>query len=83
MSTKKRILDSKANLGPKRKKAKVSNSGENPDDASQRQPAMIPSSADEEFDFPRGGGSSFTPLEYKLLRAEAMKEADEDILFKV
>lgn len=36
----------------------------------------------EEVDFPRGGGTSFTPLEVKAIRAEAAKEAD-DALFKV
>jgi rRNA biogenesis protein RRP5 len=36
----------------------------------------------EEVDFPRGGGTSFTPLEVKAIRAEAVKEADE-ALFKV
>ncbi|KAJ3575984.1 hypothetical protein NP233_g748 [Leucocoprinus birnbaumii] len=35
----------------------------------------------EEVDFPRGGGTSFTPLEVKAIRAEAAKEADE-ALFK-
>ncbi|KAL1677463.1 hypothetical protein EV122DRAFT_214020 [Schizophyllum commune] len=34
----------------------------------------------EEVDFPRGGGSSFTPLEVKAIRAEAVKEAN-DALF--
>lgn len=38
--------------------------------------------ATEEVDFPRGGGTSFTPLEVKAIRAEAAKEADE-ALFKV
>jgi hypothetical protein len=36
----------------------------------------------EEVDFPRGGGTSFTPLEVKAFRAEAMKEANVE-LFKV
>jgi hypothetical protein len=36
----------------------------------------------EEVDFPRGGGTSFTPLEVKKIRAEGLKEADEE-LFKV
>ncbi|KAL0071786.1 rRNA biogenesis protein rrp5 [Marasmius tenuissimus] len=30
----------------------------------------------DEVDFPRGGGTSFTPLEVKNIRAEAAKEAD-------
>lgn len=34
----------------------------------------------DEIDFPRGGGSSFTPLEHKELRAEAIREAEDEIL---
>ena len=33
----------------------------------------------EELDFPRGGGTSFTPLEVKAIRAEAVKEANVEI----
>lgn len=33
----------------------------------------------EEVDFPRGGGTSFTPLEVKTIRAEAVKEANEEL----
>jgi len=36
----------------------------------------------EEVDFPRGGGSSFTPIEVKAIRAEALREADRE-LFEV
>lgn len=36
----------------------------------------------EEVDFPRGGGTSFTPLEVKAFRAEAVKEANAE-LFEV
>jgi rRNA biogenesis protein RRP5 len=43
-------------------------------------PPAIP--APDEIDFPRGGGSSLTPLEQKAIRAEAIKEADAEI-FKV
>ena len=35
----------------------------------------------EEIDFPRGGGTTFTPQEVKAIKAEALKEADD--LFKV
>ncbi|TFK77280.1 hypothetical protein BDN72DRAFT_784291 [Pluteus cervinus] len=37
----------------------------------------------EEIDFPRGGGTSFTPLEVKAIRAEAAKEADEEFFKEV
>jgi hypothetical protein len=36
----------------------------------------------EDIDFPRGGGSTLTPLEHKEMRAEGMKEAEMEI-FKV
>ncbi|KAF8578416.1 U3 snoRNP-associated protein Rrp5 [Ramaria rubella] len=36
----------------------------------------------DEIDFPRGGGSSFTPLEYKNIRAEAIKEANAELVFE-
>lgn len=36
----------------------------------------------EEVDFPRGGGTTFTPLEVKTIRAEAVKEANAE-LFEV
>lgn len=35
----------------------------------------------EEINFPRGGGTTFTPQEVKAIRADAKKEADD--LFKV
>lgn len=41
--------------------------------------APIPSVAQEEIDFPRGGGTTFTPLEVKAIRAEAVKEANEEL----
>lgn len=33
----------------------------------------------EDVDFPRGGGTSFTPLEVKAFRAEAVKEANAEL----
>lgn len=36
----------------------------------------------DEVDFPRGGGTSFTPLEVKSIRAEAVREANAE-LFEV
>ncbi|KIK70798.1 hypothetical protein GYMLUDRAFT_32858 [Collybiopsis luxurians FD-317 M1] len=41
-------------------------------------PAVSSLTADD-VDFPRGGGTSFTPLEVKTIRAEAMKEANEQL----
>ena len=42
------------------------------------QHAIVP----EEIDFPRGGGTTYTPQEVKAIRAEAIQEAEEE-LFKV
>lgn len=37
----------------------------------------------DEVDFPRGGGSAFTPFEYKKLKNEAIREADAELVFEV
>ena len=37
----------------------------------------------EEVDFPRGGGTTLPPVEYKKVRAEALKELREEDVFKV
>lgn len=42
-------------------------------------PAQTSPGPNEEVDFPRGGGTSFTPVEIKTIRAEAQHEANEDI----
>jgi len=60
--------------GPKTKKVKTAKTPDVPQPSS--------SLLTEEVDFPRGGGTSFTPLEVKKLRVEAVKEADAE-LFQV
>lgn len=70
--TKKRTLDD-AQSAQQQKKTKATPS---------TLPAPIASTAPEDVDFPRGGGTTFTPLEVKAIRAEAIKEADDE-LFKV
>lgn len=50
--------------------------------ASAQVPVQTPSGPSNEVDFPRGGGTTFTPAEVKSIRAEGQREADEDI-FKV
>ena len=73
---KKRVLDD-ASGTPKAKKTKVDKPVKN-DKTVASVPALVP----EEVDFPRGGGTSFTPLEVRAIRAEAAQEADQQ-LFKV
>ncbi|EPQ61392.1 hypothetical protein GLOTRDRAFT_124234 [Gloeophyllum trabeum ATCC 11539] len=64
---------------PSPKKAKVS-----PDKKQKTKDVQPPpqrtSLLTEEVDFPRGGGTTLTPLEVKALRAEAVKEANEELL---
>ena len=42
-------------------------------------PAQAAPGPSDEVDFPRGGGTSFTPAEVKTIRAEAQREANEEI----
>lgn len=71
---KKRPSEAIVQSGVKPKKIKFGDDGE----AKTVAPARAISTPDE-IDFPRGGGSSFTPLEQKAIRAEAIKEANEEI----
>lgn len=75
MGTKKRISDEASN--PRRKKAKLS------DVRDQENELAFATVLPGEVDFPRGGGTSFTPVEYKSIRAEAIKELNEENVFKV
>ena len=75
---KKRHLDDSA-AKPKAKKTKVDDT-EKHGKVHAEKPTQLPSSLiAEEVDFPRGGGTSFTPLEVKAIRAEAAKEAKDEI----
>ncbi|GAW04399.1 u3 snornp-associated protein rrp5 [Lentinula edodes] len=73
MAAQKRALDDSSSTH-KTKKPKISQQPENTQPVS----ATTNLTADE-VDFPRGGGTSFTPLEVKSIRAEAMKEAHEEL----
>jgi rRNA biogenesis protein RRP5 len=71
MPSKKRALEDHSTTR-KSKKSKIDN-----DPVIDPLPVSNP-----EVDFPRGGGTSFTPLEVKAIRAEATKEANDE-LFEV
>ncbi|KAF8078800.1 hypothetical protein FPV67DRAFT_79954 [Lyophyllum atratum] len=73
MAAQKRALE-ESSTTHKSKKTKVT-------DAKQPKPSVPATSTlvAEEVDFPRGGGTSFTPLEVKTIRAEAVKEANEEL----
>jgi hypothetical protein len=78
MAALKRPLDDPS-AARKSKKSKTSNTT---DVRSESAPQATSKLASEEVDFPRGGGTSFTPLEVKAIRAEAVKEANAE-LFEV
>ena len=76
MPGKKRSSEATVSSVEQRKRVKHSNpNNEKSSDVSLLRP--------EEVDFPRGGGTDFTPVEYKAIRAEALKELDEENVFKV
>ncbi|KIL00557.1 hypothetical protein PAXRUDRAFT_821549 [Paxillus rubicundulus Ve08.2h10] len=69
----KRPLDDGSSV-PKSKKTKV--------EKKLHKEHPVPSTSEmsiEEVDFPRGGGTSLTPLEVKAIRAEGAKEADKEL----
>lgn len=81
MAAKKRQLEDSP--APKSKKTKLATEGKKEKKVKIDQPPQqTVHTAPEDVDFPRGGGSSFTPLEVKAIRAEAVKEANDE-LFKV
>ncbi len=71
---KKSKLAADASTDKKQKKVKAKVKADKPLETTSN---IVP----EEIDFPRGGGTTFTPQEVKAIRVEAMKEADD--LFEV
>lgn len=72
MPSAKRALPESA-PGPKAKKSKTTT------DAGKPTAHPVSTLTAEDVDFPRGGGSSLTPLEVKSLRVEAVREADAEL----
>ncbi|KAF7799308.1 hypothetical protein EIP86_010540 [Pleurotus ostreatoroseus] len=66
---------------PKAKKSRVDNKQTKQKTDSEKPHQPPTTLLTEDVDFPRGGGTSFTALEVKAIRAEAAKEADQE-LFK-
>jgi rRNA biogenesis protein RRP5 len=77
MAAQKRALDDSSSTT----KAKKSRTDSHKTDQPQAQ-QITSSLLTTDVDFPRGGGTSFTPLEVKAIRAEAVKEANVE-LFEV
>lgn len=89
MPAKKRSLEDAA-ATPRAKKSKLADEDKSSKKSKEKgklkekaEPPLQPTSnlITEEVDFPRGGGTTLTPLEVKAIRAEGLKEA-EDELFK-
>lgn len=80
-TTKRKHEDAGEGSSPKKVKL-ASKAGKKRESAAAQAPVQTPSGPSDEVDFPRGGGTSFTPAEVKTIRAEAQREANEDI-FKV
>ncbi|CCM04209.1 uncharacterized protein FIBRA_06375 [Fibroporia radiculosa] len=74
VASKKRVLDD-APGNPRSKKTRTESTDKKGKSKADVSLPAIP----EEVDFPRGGGTSFTPLEVKAIRAEAVKEADKEL----
>ena len=78
---KKRVLDEAA-VSPKAKKTKTEGQSKKTREKNETGTAPPTTLISDDIDFPRGGGTSLTPLEVKTLRTEAAKEADKE-LFQV
>lgn len=76
MAAQKRALD-EASGTPRSKKTKVS---DNTDAKPSKSVQPVSNLLTEEVDFPRGGGTTLTPAEVKAIRAEGIKEANEELI---
>jgi rRNA biogenesis protein RRP5 len=85
MAVKKRASED-ASAGPKAKKAKTAGERKASKPTSEKPRDTPVASAStlirEETDFPRGGGTSFTPFEVKVIQQEGLEEAKQE-LFQV
>ena len=78
MTRHKRRPDDEAS-SPKLKRAKVSSEKS---ESKNLKGVPVPSTSAmtlDEIDFPRGGGTTLTPLEFKTIRAEGVREADQEL----
>jgi rRNA biogenesis protein RRP5 len=83
---KKRSADDASRPAAKKSKSSSSSAPAPAAAAAASAPTSIPyksSLVSEEVDFPRGGGSTLTPLEFKEATNEARREADADALVEV
>lgn len=78
MATGKKRAHDEDSAARKTKKVKTDGTAKRPK-AAETSAEINLHGAPEEVDFPRGGGTSLTPLEVKALRAEAVQEANEEL----
>ena len=71
----KRVLD-EASGNPRAKKTRTEDKSKKSKDKTTQPASTL---VVDDVDFPRGGGTTLTPLEVKTLRAEAAKEADKEL----
>ena len=64
---------------PKAKKTRVEDKQKKTKATTSEPSAHASNLVQEDVDFPRGGGTSFTPLEVKAIRAEAAQEANQEL----
>ncbi|EJD03698.1 uncharacterized protein FOMMEDRAFT_139869 [Fomitiporia mediterranea MF3/22] len=77
MVSKKRGSEPNSSSSVQRQRKRIKTSDPTEDVKTQTPSVLRP----EEVDFPRGGGTSFTPVEYKAIRAEAIKELNDEDVF--
>ena len=75
---KKRALD-EASGTPKAKKSKTEGPPKKSKERAEKPTQPVSVLMSDDIDFPRGGGTTLTPVEVKTLRAEAAKEADKEL----
>ncbi len=80
MSLKKRVRDSSQSSGPSNKKPKIAKEKvDSTEDGKPTSKMSLVNARTDEIDFPRGGGTTLNPMEYKMLRDEARREVDEEL----
>ena len=77
-STKRTLEDAGEDTSPKKIKLAPKPEKKRKSEGAQV-PVQASSGPSDEVDFPRGGGTSITPAEVKTIRAEAQREANEDV----
>ncbi|KDQ17789.1 hypothetical protein BOTBODRAFT_29943 [Botryobasidium botryosum FD-172 SS1] len=78
----KRSREEHAQKPDRTKKIKKSHEDAAPKPPPTKEPRLKSALVQDEVDFPRGGGSTLTPFEYKEIQAEAAKEVANELNFE-